>query len=69
VTAFADEMKQAGVDWQLILYGGAMHGFTQKEGFAGPGVAYNQQADLRSTVAVMNFFHELFGSPSGATGH
>ena len=30
VTAFADEMRDAGADWQLIVYGGAMHGFTHE---------------------------------------
>lgn len=61
VTAFADEMKQAGADWQLILYGGAMHGFTHKTATGMPGVAYNPPADARSTVAIEDFFVELFG--------
>ena len=30
VTVFADEMRDAGADWQLIVYGGAMHGFTHE---------------------------------------
>jgi dienelactone hydrolase len=32
VSAFAEEMKRAGADWQLIVYGGAMHGFTHESG-------------------------------------
>src|SRR6185436_20323534 len=28
VTAFAEEMKHAGTDYQLLIYGSAMHGFT-----------------------------------------
>lgn len=63
VTAFAEEMKQAGADWQLILYGGAMHGFTWEASPGLPGLAYNVAADLRSTVAIKNFLTELFGPP------
>jgi dienelactone hydrolase len=28
VAAFGDEMRQGGVDWQLVAYGGAVHAFT-----------------------------------------
>src|SRR5262249_19888954 len=28
VNTFADEMTKAGVDWQIVSYGGTMHGFT-----------------------------------------
>ena len=28
VAAFEDEMRQGGVDWQLVAYGGAVHAFT-----------------------------------------
>jgi len=64
VTAFIDEMNNAGADWQLIVYGGAMHGFTDKDAaeFKVPGVAYNAAADARSTGAIEGFLRELFGS-------
>jgi dienelactone hydrolase len=62
VTAFADEMKNAGADYQLIVYGNAMHGFTH-ETAAGqqPGVMYHAQTDARSWVAIQGFFTDLFG--------
>jgi len=62
VTAFAAEMKTAGADYQLIVYGNAMHGFTH-ETAAGqqPGVHYHAQTDARSSTAIENFFGELFG--------
>lgn len=63
VTAFAEEMSEARADWQLILYGGAMHGFTHKGATGMPGVAYDRAADARSTVAIHQFFLELFGQP------
>ena len=64
VTAFIDEMNNAGADWQLIVYGGAMHGFTDENAaeFKVPGVAYNAAADARSTGAIEGFLRELFGS-------
>ena len=63
VAAFAEEMQQSGADWQLIMYGGAMHGFTYQAASGLPGVAYNAVADARSTVAIREFFAELFGPP------
>jgi len=64
VTAFIDEMNNAGADWQLIVYGGAMHGFTDENPaeFKVPGVAYNATADARSRGAMEKFLGELFGS-------
>jgi dienelactone hydrolase len=66
VDAFVEEMKQAGVDWQLILYGEAVHGFTHKGTVRNPGMAYNAAADQRSTIAINDFFAELFGSSLSA---
>jgi dienelactone hydrolase len=61
VNAFVQEMNDAGTDWQLSVYGGAMHGFTHETGLALPGVAYHPLADARSGLAIRNFFDELFG--------
>lgn len=62
IAAFEAEMRQANVDWQLIKYGGAVHGFTQP--MAGndnsKGVAYNERADKRSWQAMKDFFAEIF---------
>jgi dienelactone hydrolase len=66
VTAFADEMKNAGADYQLIVYGNAMHGFTHETATGQqPGVMYHAQTDARSSVAIQGFFTELFRSGSG----
>jgi len=61
VNAFVQEMNQAGADWQLAVYDGAMHGFTHETGPAVPGVAYHAVADARPATAMQNFFSELFG--------
>src|SRR5258708_17439475 len=62
VTAFADEMNHARTDWQLIMYGGALHGFTHSGAAPGatPGVAYDPLADARSFAATRAFLTEIF---------
>lgn len=61
VTPFVDEMKAAGADYQLIVYGSAMHGFTHETATGQqPGVLYDAQTDARSSTAIQSFFTELF---------
>lgn len=64
VAAFENEMRQGGVDWQFIAYGGAVHGFTNPANGSdnSKGAAYNAAADARSWAAMRQFFGELFGS-------
>jgi dienelactone hydrolase len=62
IAGFQKEMREAGTDWQMIYYGGAVHSFTNpdagKSGIA--GVAYNERADKRSWEAMKSFFAEIF---------
>jgi dienelactone hydrolase len=62
VTAFAAEMDHARADWQLIMYGGAMHGFTHENARADitPGVAYHEDADRRSFADATRFLAAAF---------
>ena len=62
VLAFQDEMRKAGVDWQMIFYGGAVHSFTNPASGSdnSKGVAYNERADKRSWEAMELFFSEIF---------
>ncbi len=61
LAAFEKEMRDAGVDWRLIKYGGAVHSFTQPDpGFSNPGAKYNERADRRSWADMKSFFAELF---------
>jgi dienelactone hydrolase len=64
VSAFIEEMNRAGADWQLALYGGAMHGFTHEAEVAStrPGVAYHAPTDARSWEAIRRFLGELFAA-------
>jgi dienelactone hydrolase len=61
VTAFQDSMHKAGVDWQMIYYGGAVHSFTNPEADkAGmEGVAYDADAARRSWKHMQVFFEEI----------
>lgn len=63
VKAFRDEMSAAGVDWQMVCYGNAVHSFTNPASGGDPstGVAYNALADERSWQAMLAFFEEQFG--------
>lgn len=65
VAAFAKEMQDAGVDWQIVFYGGAMHGFTNPaaDRHGRPGVAYHEPSDNRSWLAMQQFLTELFLRP------
>ena len=62
LAAFEQEMRTAGVDWQLVKYGGAVHSFTDWNA-TGPnsqGAAYNESADKRSWELLKQFFAEIF---------
>ncbi len=63
VAAFLKEVKEAGVDYQFIMYGGAVHSFTQRAAGGDPskGSAYHEGADRRSWRAMMDFLAEIFG--------
>jgi len=62
VNAWEKEMKDANVNWQLIQYGGAVHGYTNPKNGSDTsrGVAYNAEADKRSWAAMKDFFGEIF---------
>ena len=53
--------EQNRLDWQMVLYGGAVYGFTNKTlGFeVEDGMAFNYNADLRSFDALRQFFTDL----------
>ncbi|MEZ5325255.1 MAG: dienelactone hydrolase family protein [Verrucomicrobiales bacterium] len=63
IDAFVKEMNDAGVDWQMISYSGAVHSFTKPD--AGDdnskGAAYNKNADKRSWEHMRTFFKEVLG--------
>lgn len=61
--AFNEEMTAGKVDWQLHLYGGVVHSFTNKEASrrGHPDVMrYSAEADSRSFQSLVNFLEEVF---------
>lgn len=64
VRQFTAEMDEAGADWMLTFYSGAVHSFTEKEAGNDPstGVAYNEKADQRSWAAALDFLKSALKS-------
>ena len=61
VTDFIAEMTAAEAQWQLNVYGSAVHGFTHRDAApdAIPGVAFDEVADRRSAGDIRRFLAEL----------
>lgn len=61
VLAFQAEMTRAGADWQMHVYGGTMHAFTNPvANDPAFGTVFQPIADKRSWQAMQNFFVEIF---------
>jgi dienelactone hydrolase len=60
VTAFQEEMAAAGADWQLVVYGRALHSFTNPNvaGGSDPRMDYDPSADRQSWAAALTFLDE-----------
>jgi dienelactone hydrolase len=56
--AFEEEMRNAGVEWQMHLYGGVVHSFTNTEAAArnNPAMRYSEAADKQSWAAMQELF-------------
>jgi dienelactone hydrolase len=59
--AFKDEMTKAGADYQIVVFSGAVHGFTNPANGNdnSKGMAYNGAADRRSWNIMRIFFNEI----------
>ena len=62
IQQFKVALDTAGIDWQMIEYGGAQHSFTNPSAnqYGVKGVRYHAQADQRSWNHMKQFFDELF---------
>ena len=62
IAAFEQAMRQAGADWQMVFFGGAVHSFTNPA--AGnnkaAGAAYAARAARRSWRCLQEFFREIW---------
>jgi len=61
IKATCEEMSTADLDWEMVVYGEAVHGFANPTyGFdTENGIAYNYNADLRSWDLVKLFLQEV----------
>jgi dienelactone hydrolase len=60
---FENEMRDGGVDWQMHLYGGTVHSFTNTEAGARgmpEAIRYDAAADARSWASMRALFNEAF---------
>lgn len=60
VRAFQEEMTAAGADWQMHIYGGTQHAFTNpKAANAAAGLMYNPVAERRAWTTLVAFLSEV----------
>ena len=62
VQAYVTAMDASGLGWQMNVYGGARHGFTNPGAnrYGLGALGYNRDADERSWVEMQRFFDEIF---------
>lgn len=60
VDGFVAEMKAAGVDWQLVSYGGAVHSFTDPKANVPGRNQYHPVVAARAFKAMNDLFDEVF---------
>ena len=68
-SAFEQEMREGRADWQMNIYGGVVHSFTNPEADqrGQPERArYDAKADTRSWAEMCGFFEEIFRLPGEA---
>ena len=62
LTAFEQAMRQAGADWQMVFFGGAVHAFTNPAAgdHKASGAAYDARAARRAFRYMQEFFREIW---------
>jgi dienelactone hydrolase len=67
VAQFKDALAASSADWEMAIYAGAKHGFTNPDAgsYGLDGIAYNKEADLRSWALMKDFLAEVFARPGG----
>jgi dienelactone hydrolase len=65
VLAFQQEMHEAKADWQMVIFGNALHGFMDPESNTPQnGLQYNKRVADRAWKVMELFFHERLASAS-----
>jgi dienelactone hydrolase len=62
IGAFKNALDAAGADWQMVIYSGAQHGFTNPnaDAYGMDALAHDPKADARSWTLMQGFFEEIF---------
>ncbi len=62
IAKFTGVLDEAGIDWQMSVYGGAQHSFTNPSAdqYGMKGVKYHPEAATRSWAQMKIFFDEIF---------
>jgi len=57
---FEKDMRNAGVDWEMVAYSHTVHAYTAKDSGNdnSKGAAYNAESEKRSWIAMKDFFNE-----------
>ncbi|MCU7960170.1 MAG: dienelactone hydrolase family protein [gamma proteobacterium symbiont of Bathyaustriella thionipta] len=65
IRAFQQALDQADVDWQMDIYGGARHSFTNPNAkqYGIEALVYDESADRRSWAQMQRFLKEVFAQP------
>ena len=65
VAAFQAEMDRAAADWQLVVYGQALHSFTNPavDDLGDPRMAYDSKANRDSWATLLRFLDESLAGP------
>jgi dienelactone hydrolase len=69
--AFAAEMDEKGADWQLHVFGGVGHTFTNPaiDALGRSGFGYNAKAERRAWAMAMSLINEVFEPDAAANAH
>lgn len=64
VDAFEAGLQRAGADWQLLVFGGVRHAFTNPDAarYGIDNLKYDANADALSWTYTLSYFDKLFGS-------
>ncbi|MEO8187662.1 MAG: dienelactone hydrolase family protein [Burkholderiaceae bacterium] len=65
IAGFEKEMNDAGADWTLVNFSGAVHCFALPDAHKPPGCVYNERATRRGEQLMHDFFAERFAAKAG----
>lgn len=67
IRAFQSGMEQAGAAWEMIIYGGAQHGFSNPgaDAHGMDGLRYDAATAERAWQATTDFLARILGAPRG----